>query len=183
MWKFVSLTLALALVVGSPAFVLAGPGDPFNGLDVYLIDKSTNSAVMLIVPITAPPIEITEFNLTSPMGLFYTGGYDWSWIPEGNITFFETSPYRFHWKWAPPKSAPAGLRMNPGDELAIGAFYNASFLDPGIDLTFFDAITDTQYSVSPENFTYVPEPSTFAMLLLGAAAFGGLALWRRRRSA
>ncbi len=181
MLKYVSLALALALVVGSPTFVLAGPGDPFNGLDVYLIDKSTNCAVMLSVPIGGSSIEITEFNLASPMGWFDTGGFDYSWLPEGTITFFEISPYKFHWRLEPTKAAATGVLMNPGDELAIGAFYDSSTIDPGIDLTFFDAITATQYSVAPENFTLVPEPSTFAMLLLGAAAFSGSALWRRRR--
>lgn len=188
MWRFV-LFITVAFGVISPAKALeitpgelyeiyaTGPTDPFESVEVTLSAILTGSPLIVLPPDTitnaADQRGFTASVSLSPYGSVFLCGQT-SPGPCGNVpskTFFDT-----------PANLPVFVTAHAGGEtfyaLASGGFYSAQI--PASDFNI-EVDVSPGFAISEVGMaSAVPEPSTWAMMLIGFAGLGFAARHRCR---
>ena len=117
---------------------------------------------------------------------FFGGGSNWQLNDGGDdfgtgLTFAEGSP-GINFAFTRNAGNGYGLNISQGAQTYIDSNMTSSLGTMAIDsVQFYSTAQGSGNNVGFDNLSVVPEPSTYALLALGAVAIGGCVLRRRRR--
>lgn len=179
---------ASTVVIGG-GFQLLGvtPSSGFNPAGASL------SAILSTANMLSVAGSISTIDVANP-GQFYTSGLLTTWstggtIPSGTQLYVlaSTSASFSPAPWALVTGTDVGwFSPNPTDPFGSSiiemSLANNSIIAAGPGGAYFGSTPGTLVSPGDANLTLVPEPSTYALLVLGGVALGGYALRRRRQA-